>query len=103
MKHYSHKLALAGATASALCGLSVGVYGQSADALLDKLVDKGILTVKEANELKEEADAGFRKAYQVKSGMPDWVTALKINGDFRARYAGHFFQDDEGPFAVQRD
>ena len=86
MKHYSHKLALAGATASALCGLSVGVYGQSADALLDKLVDKGVLTVKEANELREEADAGFRKSYQVKSGMPDWVTALKINGDFRGRY-----------------
>lgn len=101
MNHYTHKLALAGAAASVLCG--AGAYGQSADALLNKLVDKGILTVKEANELREESDAGFRKAYQVKSGMPDWVTALKINGDFRARYEGHFFQDDEGPFAVQRD
>src|SRR4029450_66925 len=62
------------------------LQAQSADALLDKLVDKGILSVKEANELREEADAGVRKSYQVKSGMPDWVTALKINGDFRGRY-----------------
>ena len=48
--------------------------------LLDKLVDKGILSVKEANELREEADKDFAKAYSVKSGMPDWVTALKLNG-----------------------
>ncbi len=74
--------------------VAVALYGntahaQSADALLDKLVDKGVLSVKEANELRDEADAGFRKAYQVKSGMPDWVSSLKINGDFRGRYE-HF-------------
>ena len=74
----------AGAAAAALCG--VDAQAQSSDALLDKLVDKGILSVKEANELREEMDAGFRKSYQVKSGMPEWVTALKINGDFRGRY-----------------
>lgn len=73
---------------------AVALYGntaqaQSADALLDKLVDKGVLSVKEANELRDEMDAGFRKSYQVKSGMPDWVNSLKINGDFRARYE-HF-------------
>lgn len=61
---------------------------QSADALIDKLVDKGILTVKEAKDLREETDKGFTSAYQAKSGMPDWVTAFKINGDFRARYDG---------------
>jgi hypothetical protein len=76
--------AAAGTLASAIC--ATNVQGQSADALLDKLVDKGILSQKEANELRDESDAGFRKAYQVKSGMPDFVTALKINGDFRGRY-----------------
>ena len=45
------------------------IPAQSVDALLDKLVDKGILTVKEANELKAESDKDFTKAYQVKSGM----------------------------------
>jgi hypothetical protein len=70
--------------AAALYGMNV--QAQSSDALLDKLVDKGVLSVKEANDLRQEMDAGFRKSYQVKSGMPDWVTSLKINGDFRTRY-----------------
>jgi hypothetical protein len=67
---------------------------QSADALLNKLVDKGILTSQEASELRTETDQGFRKSYQVKSGMPDWVTALKINGDFRGRFES-FFSENE--------
>lgn len=66
---------------------------QSADALIDKLVEKGILTVKEANDLREEADKDFSKAYSVKSGMPEWVTSLKINGDLRGRFEG-FYADN---------
>src|SRR5438552_4192116 len=81
----------AGVAASALC--SVNTQAQSADALLDKLVEKGILTTKEASDLKREADQNFTKAYQVKSGMPDWVTSLKLNGDFRGRYEG-FYSDN---------
>jgi hypothetical protein len=74
-------------TAAAVAALAgITSHAQSSDALIDKLVDKGILTVKEANELREEADKGFSQAYQVKSGMPDWVTALRFNGDFRGRY-----------------
>lgn len=61
-------------------------HAQSADALLDKLVDKGVLTVKEANELREQADHDFLKAYQARTGMPDWVTQLKLYGDLRARW-----------------
>ncbi len=61
---------------------------QSQDALLDKLVSKGVLTATEAKELRTEADHDFKKAYQSKSGMPDWVTALKFGGDFRGRYDG---------------
>ena len=59
---------------------------QSADALLDKLVEKGILTQSEAKQLREESDKDFRAAYQSKSGLADWVTSLKVNGDFRGRY-----------------
>jgi len=79
--------ALAVLIASACCA-----GAQSADALIDKLVDKGILTVKEANDLREEADKNFTSAYSVKSGMPDWVSALKFNGDIRGRYEG-FYSD----------
>jgi hypothetical protein len=75
------------ATASSL-------HAQSTDALLNKLVEKGILTVKEANELREEADKNFSEAYSVKSGMPDWVTALKFNGDFRGRFEQNNAESD---------
>lgn len=80
---------------AALAGVSFSAHAQSADALLDKLVDKGILTVKEANELREEADKGFTSAHQVKSGMPDWVTSFKLNGDVRGRYDGIYMPDLE--------
>src|SRR5262245_61959624 len=59
---------------------------QSADALIDKLVDKGILTANEAKELRDESDQGFTEAVQSKFGMPDWVTGYKISGDFRGRF-----------------
>lgn len=71
-----------------MAAVGTTVHAQSSDALIDKLVDKGILSVKEANELREEADKGFNSAYSVKSGMPDWVTSMKLNGDFRGRYDG---------------
>ena len=61
-------------------------HAQSADALIQKLVDKGILTADEAKNLKAESDQGFSKAYKSKTGLNDWVTALKVNGDFRGRF-----------------
>ncbi len=73
---------------AAVAGMSMTQQGaaQSADALLDKLVEKGILSVKEANELREETDKNFTTAYSVKSGMPDWVTSFKWGGDLRGRF-----------------
>lgn len=68
---------------------------QSADALINKLVDKGILTVDEANQLRDEADKDFTKAYSVKSGMPDWVTSLRFNGDLRGRFEGFYGDNAE--------
>ena len=79
------KLALlAGATA--LAALAPQSYAQSSDALIDKLVDKGILTVSEAKDLRAESDKDFKTAFQAKTGMPDWVNGYKISGDFRGRY-----------------
>ncbi len=75
--------ALAGVLAAVAGGTTA--HAQSADALLDKLVDKGILTPTEAKELREEADKDFTRAFQAKSGMPDWVSSLKLNGDLRGR------------------
>jgi hypothetical protein len=74
------------AGATALAGLAGQVHAQSSDALIDKLVDKGILTADEAKDLREQADNDFKTAFQSKTGMPDWVTSYKINGDFRGRF-----------------
>jgi hypothetical protein len=75
---------------AAALAITATAHAQSADALVDKLVEKGILTVKEANELREETDKDFTKAHSAKTGMPEWVTALKINGDFRGRFEGFY-------------
>ena len=103
MKSFALKRAAlaAGVISSTFIGVTTG-QAQSVDSLLDKLVDKGVLTPKEATELRDEVDNNFTKAYQVKSGMPDWVTALKINGDFRGRYDGIYFSNEEAPTAVDR-
>jgi Putative porin len=74
------------AGATALLALTHQVQAQSSDALIDKLVDKGILTTKEAQELRDDSDKGFTTAFQAKTGMPDWVTAYKFSGDFRGRF-----------------
>lgn len=88
------KFTLAAAAIAATTAGSSTALAQSADALIDKLVDKGILTVKEASDLRDEADKGFTTAYSVKSGMPEWVTALKFNGDFRGRYESFNYDAD---------
>jgi hypothetical protein len=69
-------------------------HAQSADALLDKLVEKGVISVKEANELREQSDENFNKALQTKTGLPDWVNQLKIYGDVRGRVEAFRFEND---------
>ena len=96
MKIHRINLAATAAAVLATVALPLKSKAQSSDALIDKLVDKGILTLKEGNELRDEADKGFTSAYQVKSGMPDWVNSFKINGDFRGRFDGIY--SDAGKF-----
>lgn len=77
---------------------------QTADALLDKLVEKGVITVREANDLREQSDEGFNRALQAKTGLPDWVNQLKFYGDVRGRY--EFFRsenDDPGAATPNKD
>src|SRR2546426_11964211 len=96
------KLKLASALLAIMAGMTLVsmARAQSVDSLLDKLVDKGILTLQEAKDLREEADKDFTKAYSAKSGMPEWVTALRFNGDFRGRFEQH---DSENPGFIQRN
>lgn len=85
---------VAGVLATAALGGTA--HGQSADSLIDKLVDKGVLTQKEAKELREETDKDFSQAFKAKTGLPDWVTALRLSGDVRLRYDGIYQDPDSG-------
>jgi hypothetical protein len=73
---------------------AANLHAQSSDALLNKLVAKGVLTKQEADELKKEADTGFDKAYRARTGMPEWVTSLKLYGDVRGRYEFFHTEND---------
>lgn len=80
------KTALA-ATTTALAVLTCQpvAHGQSADSLINKLVQKGILTTQEARDLQQETKQDFTKAFSAKIGLPDWVTGMKFGGDLRLR------------------
>ena len=66
---------------------------QSADALIEKLVEKGILSSKEAVELRKETDSDFGKALRNRQDLPDWVTVFKLTGSFAGRFE-HFHADN---------
>ncbi|MFM2294289.1 MAG: hypothetical protein RLZZ350_702, partial [Verrucomicrobiota bacterium] len=91
------KLLLTSALA-ATAGLTA--HAQSSDALIDKLIEKGILTTKEAQDLRDEADKNFATAFAAKTGMSDWVQALKFNGDVRGRFEGFYANN---PLFLNRD
>jgi hypothetical protein len=79
------------AGAAALAAFTVQSHAQtSVDALLNKLEQKGVLTVDEARELKSENATNsvddFNKALGAKFPMPDWITSYKLSGDFRGRF-----------------
>jgi hypothetical protein len=96
MKHTT-KTALAATTAALAAFIcQPSAQAQSADTLIDKLVEKGVLTTREAKELRDEADKDFTRAFSAKTGMPDWVTALKLSGDVRLRYDGIYQDPDNG-------
>ena len=89
-KQNTTKVALfAGATA--LMALAPQIHAQSSvDALLNKLEQKGVLSVDEARELKAEnatnSIADYNAVMNSRFPMPDWVTGYKLIGDFRGRF-----------------
>ena len=86
--------------AAALTAFTSQSHAQSSDALIDKLVDKGILTANEAKDLRDEADKDFRTALSAKTGMPDWVSGYKLSGDVRGRFEGFY---GSNPAFVERN
>src|SRR5437764_1320732 len=70
--------------------LATNTQGQSSDALLNALIKKGIITEKEAQDIKAETSKETAKVvnetFSAKTGMPAWITKYKLYGDFRGRF-----------------
>ena len=67
---------------------------------LDKLVEKGILTTKEANELKEETDKGFTTAHL---GIdPKVVRCVSCHDPHASKDAKLFKANQHAPFAARQ-
>lgn len=83
------RLLLGMGAAAALSG--VGAQAQSSDTILDLLLRKGIITDREAKELKEQADADAARAMDraIKHKAPSWIEKINWAGDLRLR-AEHF-------------
>jgi hypothetical protein len=70
--------------------VATNIHAQSADALVNKLVEKGILTQSEAANLRAEATNDVNRSATEKVGVAAWVKKAKFGGDFRGRYDGAF-------------
>src|SRR3989344_5369256 len=65
----------------------------SSDALIDTLEKKGLLTPREATELKEQTYKDTRDMFPgTKIVIGKWLDELKISGDVRVRYEEFFNQ-----------
>jgi len=71
-----------------MCLAAVPSYAGEVDILLQKLVEKGILTPGEAQEIKVETQEQVKReiAEGKSSSIPQWVQNTKLKGDLRLRF-----------------
>jgi hypothetical protein len=73
-------------------------FASQVDILLQKLVDKGILTSGEASQIRTETEeeAKVEAAKGKTPGIPDWIRNIKLRGDLRLRYQYKHDKADNG-------
>jgi polyhydroxyalkanoate synthesis regulator phasin len=99
---------------------SVPLYAAEVDVLINKLVEKGVLSREEAGQLlnemykegvrqettvketaekvaKETAEKAVKEGAQTWAKTPDWVNRFHFKGDFRARYQYENKEKSDGP------
>jgi len=77
----------------ALVAIATPAVRASSDALIDTLEKKGLLTTREAAELKEQTYKDTRDMFPgTKIVIGSWLDELKIYGDVRMRYEQFFNQ-----------
>ncbi|MCG3147863.1 MAG: hypothetical protein PCFJNLEI_01304 [Verrucomicrobiae bacterium] len=86
--------------AAALTGSHAAAQGT--DSIIDLLVRKGIVTEREAKDLKTEADADLARAMNRanKTKVASWIDEMKWSGDLRLR--GEFFDNEDQANTVDR-
>ena len=87
------------------CLMSAGIqasYAGEIDLLLEKLVDKGVLSGAEAQQIKYETQEKVKKeiATGKSESMPAWIQNIKLKGDLRLRY--QYKHDDSNSAADPR-
>ncbi len=67
---------------------SLSLAGGEIDVLVNKLVEKGILTPLEAQVILDETKVEVSKSIseQDHSTLPSWIQKIKLSGDFRLRH-----------------
>lgn len=70
------------------CLQSTSSYAGETDILLKKLVDKGILSAGEAQEIRTETKEQVKAeiAEGKSASLPSWIQKIKVKGDARVRY-----------------
>lgn len=79
------------------CGQSFAASATTqVDALIKKLIEKGILTEDEASAIKDEIvyDEKEIRDSNMKKDIPEWVQNTKLKGDFRVRHEFSRRQDN---------
>lgn len=82
--NHNYKTILTAIFASGACATQL--HGQSADALINKLVQKGVLTEKEGKELLAEGAQTNTPAVDSKWKISNAIKSIGLYGDLRFRY-----------------
>ncbi|MFA7294596.1 MAG: putative porin, partial [Candidatus Omnitrophota bacterium] len=87
------------------CLMSAGIqasYAGEIDLLLQKLVEKGVLSGAEAQQVKIETQEQVKKeiATGKSASLPAWVQNIKFKGDLRLRYQN---QHEKNNSDIQKD
>ena len=88
MKLGNVKLAGLAIAATLVFGVAPSARAQSADALLDLLIKKGVINQREANDVREQLDQQTAQTIEANSKLKlsSWVNSLQFYGDGRLRY-----------------
>lgn len=67
-------------------GLAAVAHAGEVDALIDKLVEKGVLSRSDAETILQETKEAKKAKPKEEAKIPSWVQKIKLAGDLRLRY-----------------